>query len=304
MRLDLSGVNPAPVLPLTPSGEGIHEDDLRGHVADLVAVDGVTGIVTNGHAGEVYALDSEERARVVEIAVEVADDDTPVISGLVGGSTSGILAEADRLLDAGADGFLVVPPHTPISGRRDAAVGFFRDLSEGVDAPLVVFQHPKWAGGFYDPDLLAEIAMVDTVIAVKDAVWDVDHFQEDYRALRDSGADVQLLVANDEHLLPSFSLGVDGAVLELAAVIPEPIIELFEAVEAGEIRRARAVYERMEPFIDAMYEPPVTDSHTRLKVALELQGRIETAVPRRPSAPIPDDEVDRIEEAMRASELL
>lgn len=304
MELDLAGINPAPILPLTPDGGAIHEDDLYRHVTDLAAVDRVRGLVMNGHAGEVYALSTEERAQVVEVANASTGSDTPVISGLVGGSTRAILNEADRLLDAGADGFLVVPPHTPISGRREAALEFFEKLAETIPAPLVVFQHPKWAGGYYPPALLAEIAEVERVVAVKDAIWDVDHFQEDYRALRDSDAAVQLFVANDEHLLPSLALGVDGVILELAAVIPEPIADLYEAVEAGEITLAREIYERIEPFIDAMYEPPVTDSHTRLKVALVLQGRIESAIPRPPAAPISDSEVNQIAEAMAASSLL
>ena len=304
MTLDLRGVNPAPVVPMTPDGSSIDEESLERHLDRLASNPSVDGLVMNGHAGEVYALTPDERDRVVEIAASVTDADTPVVSGVVGGSTAAVVDAAHRARDAGADGLLVVPPHTPISGRREAAVGFFEDLSAAVDLPMVIFQHPHWAGGHYPSDLLGDLVTVDGVVAVKDAVWDVDHFQEDYRAIRDADADVQLLVGNDEHLLPSFSLGTDGTVLELAAVIPDAVADLYEAVEAGEMRRARGVYERIEPFVNAMYEPPVSDSHTRLKVALELRGVVESAAPRPPAAPIRDDEVDSIEDAMRASEVL
>jgi 4-hydroxy-tetrahydrodipicolinate synthase len=303
MDLEFGGVNPANVVPMTDDGGAIDEAGLKRHLRTLVGTDGVDGIVTNGHAGELYALTDEERARVVELAASVADDDTPVVSGVVGGSTRAVVEGVERVRAAGADGVLVVPPHTPIHNRPAAARGFFEDVASESDLPLVVFQHPHWAGGHYPPDLLAEVAAVDGVVAVKDAVWDVDHFQRDLRALRDGAADVDLYVANDEHLLASFALGADGAILELAAVVPEPIVELYEAVEAGDIERARAVSERLEPFVDAMYEPPVTDSHTRLKVALELRGTIDSAAPRPPAAPIPDEEVASIERAMAASEV-
>lgn len=301
MPTRFSGVNPANVVPMTDDGTAIDEDSLERHLADLVSTDGVNGIVTNGHAGEVYALSREERARVVEIAADVADDDTPVVSGVVGGSTHDVIEEITDVEAAGADGVLVVPPHTPIHTRDEAAKGFFEDVAAASDLPLIIFQHPHWAGGHYAPELLAELAVTDGVVAVKDAVWDVDHFQEDLRALRDGPADVDLYVANDEHLLPSFALGSDGAILELAAVIPTLVVDLYEAVEDDDIERARAVYDRMEPFVNAMYEPPVTDSHTRLKVALELQGIIESAAPRPPTAPIHDDEVEQIDSAMAAS---
>lgn len=302
MTIDLSGVNPANVVPMTEDGSEIDESSLRRHLEELAALECVNGIVTNGHAGEVYALAPEERARVTELAAAATTDEQPVVSGVVGGSTADVIAAADRMEAAGADGLLVVPPHTPIHTRDEAAVGFFEALAAGTDLPLVIFQHPHWAGGNYRPELLGELARIDGVVAVKDAVWDVDHFQEDLRALR--GADVQLLVANDEHLLPSFALGGVGTILELAAVIPEEIHDLLEAVEASDLDRARAVYDRIEPFVNAMYEPPVSDSHTRLKVALEVRGTIEHAAPRPPTAPIHADETASIEQAMDASNVL
>jgi 4-hydroxy-tetrahydrodipicolinate synthase len=301
MGTQFSEVNPANVVPMTEDGSEIDEDSLERHLADLVGRDGLNGIVTNGHAGEVYALSRAERIRVVELAVDAADDDTPVVSGVVGGSTKDVIDGIEQVEEAGADGVLVVPPHTPIHTRSEAARGFFNDIGQASDLPLIVFQHPHWAGGHYPPELLAEIAATEGVVAVKDAVWGVDHYQEAVRALRDGEADVDHYVANDEHLLPSFVLGSDGAVLELAAVIPDLIVDLYEAVENGNIERARAAYDQMEPFIDAMYEPPVTDSHTRLKVALELRGTIDSAAPRPPTAPIHEDEVASIERAMEAS---
>lgn len=301
MAPDFSGINPANVVPMSEDGAAIDEASLERHLSTLVGTDGVNAIVTNGHAGEVYALSSAERVRVVEIAASVSDGETPVVSGVVGGSTRDVIDGIERVDAAGADGVLVVPPHTPIHTRPEAARRFFGDVASASDLPLIIFQHPHWAGGHYPPELLADLAAVDGVVAVKDAVWDVDHYQEDLRALRDGEADVDLYVANDEHLLPSFALGSDGAVLELAAVIPELVVQLYEAVENGDIERARTVYDRMEPFVNAMYEPPVTDSHTRLKVALELRGTIDSAAPRPPTAPIHDEEVAEIERAMEAS---
>lgn len=304
MQLDLSGVNPANVVPFMEGGNALHEDDLYEHLDELGSLDVVNGIVTNGHAGEVYALTDDERVRVVELAVDATDADTPVVAGVVGGSTDEVITATRRVTEAGADGILLIPPHTPINNHAQASRDFFQAIADAATVPIVIFQHPTWASGSYDSQLLADLASIDNVIAVKDAIWDVDHFQDDFRALRDSDADVQLLVGNDEHLLPSFALGTDGAVLELAAVIPQHIADLYDAVETGDIEEARTIYQQIEPFVDAMYEPPITDSHTRLKVALQLQGKLESATPRRPAVPIPDDEIAAIESAMKASGLL
>lgn len=303
VTLDLSGVTPANVVPMTDSGEKIHEADLREHIGTICDVDGVNGVLCNGHAGEVYALTREEQLRVVEIVDSVTDRNAPVISGVVGGSTDRVSTGIRQIKEAGADAALVIPPHTPIADHPDAAVTFFQDITSAVDLPLIIFQHPEWAGGTYDSALLGKLVEIDGVIGVKDAVWDVDRYQDDVRAIRDSTAEVQVMVANDEHLLPSLALRSDGVFLELAAVIPDSIVELYEAVEASDLPRARSVYEDIEPFVDAIYQTPITDSHTRLKTALSIQGQIESATPRKPNLPISSEERMEIKQAMNASSI-
>lgn len=298
MTLDLSGVSPANVVPFDPNTYDIAEGDLRSHVSQLSGLECVNGIVCNGHAGQVYALSKAERASIVEIIRDEVDPDTPVISGVVDGSSDQVVADINRAEAAGADGILLIPPLTSINTDPDGARVFLDTVTSESNLPVVLFQLPTRTGRNYPPELLAELSDVDGVVAVKDAVWDVDHYQEDVRAIRETGSDVQVLVGNDEHLLPSYSLRADGTVLELAAVIPDLIAELFEAVRNGTIDDARVVYERMEPFLKTVYAAPSSRSTTRLKVALELQGVIESGVPRPPGYPLPDDEVAQMEQCM------
>lgn len=303
-ELDLSGVTPANIVPFENRGKSIHESDLRNHIRNLTSLDGVNGILCNGHAGEIHALSREERRNVIEIIDSETKSTTPVISGVTGGSTTQIIEDIRRSKTAGADAVLVLPPHTSITEHREAAITFFEDISDAVDIPLIIFQDPTWAGGNYDAKLLGDLVQVENVIGVKDAVWDVDHYQADIRAIRDSDSDVQVMVANDEHMLPCLALRSDGIFLELAAVITRHIINLYEAIEESNLPRARSVYDEMEPFVNAMYRKPVGYSHARLKVALEIQGKIENAVPRKPTMQISDEERTHIEQAMKESNLL
>lgn len=302
-ELDLSGVTPANITPFEPGGESIHEDDLRQHIDDLVAYDAVNGILCNGHAGEVAGLSQAEQIRVIEIIDDTTTSETPVISGVTAGSTSQAVERSKAASAAGADALLILPPHTTITNHQAAAIEFFSALAANVDIPLIVFQTPDWAGGNYAPETLRALVEIDNIIGVKNAVWDVDHYQNDIRAIRDASFDAQVMVANDEHMLPSLMLRSDGIFLELAAVITDHIINLYEAVEGSDVEKAREIYDTMEPFVAAMYEPPIQYSHVRLKVALEIQGKITHADPRKPTLPISDDEREQIKEAMQASNL-
>lgn len=303
MTLDLSGVNPANLMPFTEDEE-IDEPALRDHIRDLVAFERVNAIVCNGHAGEAHALSVAERERVVEILTAETGADTPVISGVGGGATREVVDVAQRMAAAGADGILLFPSYEPMNRRREAAVGYVEDVAAAIDIPIVVFQLSAASGKNYESDVLAALTRVDGVTAVKNAVWDVTHYQEDVRAIREDGGDVQLLVGNDEHLLASYAIGADGTVLELAAAIPQEIIDLFDAVQNEDLDRAREIHFRLQPFLDAIYQPPTTDGPMRLKEALRIRGELDTAKPRRPAVPVPESEVEDIRAGMEASGLL
>lgn len=297
MVLDLTGVHPAHLVPFDAEGE-IDEASLSAHIAKLDRVDGLNAMVTNGHGAEVFALSPDERIQLVEIVSNTVSASTPVVSGLVAGSTRDAINQSQRLQEAGADALLMFPPHITINHRRDAALEYFQRVGDVVDIPLVLFQHPVWAGGMYDPDLLVALASLDEVVAVKNAVWDMDRFQDDVYALANADTDIQFLVANDEHLLASYALRADGTLLILAAVIPELTVELFESVQRGDLEAARNAYRRADPFIRMAFGDPRPDSTARLKKVLELQGEFPNAKPRPPALPIDDHEVGSVKRAM------
>ena len=77
--LVLQGIMPANVLPFTENYD-IDEVNLRRFVSYLLGVEGVRGIVCNGHAGELVSLSRAERKEVVRIVVDEVKARVPVIA--------------------------------------------------------------------------------------------------------------------------------------------------------------------------------------------------------------------------------
>lgn len=298
----VTGVIPASLLPFDDDQQ-IHSAGYSDHIAELAEYDAIDGILSNGHAGESYALSSNERARVVEIA-SAAVEDTRIYSGVVGATTEDVITDAKQVEAAGADAVMVDAPATPIHRRPAAAKQFYQSVADAVDVPVVLFQTAAASGRAYPPNLLAELAAIDGIVAIKEGVWDVDHTQEDVLALDESDVDVDYLMGNDEHLLPCYAFGVDGTVVELAAAFPDQIIALYEAVQAGNLSRAQEIHRELAPLLDVVYQDPKHDSSIRLKAALELQDRLPTAIPRKPALPLPEEEIEQLRTVMRRMGLL
>src|SRR6266542_2446730 len=115
--------------------ESIDEQGLSAYCAELAAVEGMNGLVCNGHTGEVTSLRPAERARVTSIVAEAARNNGREVKVLSGVSAEGSLEAIDHALAAkaaGADAILLMPPHHWLRfGRSSAtAVGFIQDVAE------------------------------------------------------------------------------------------------------------------------------------------------------------------------------
>jgi len=97
--------------------------------------------------------------------------------------------------------------------------------------------------------------------------------------------------------------GAEDAVVELGAAFPDLVIGLYDAVQNDNLEEARAIKQRMDPLLDAVYQEPLHDSSFRLKVALTIMGTFPTSMPHEPAVPIPDDEVSDIKQAIEEADI-
>jgi 4-hydroxy-tetrahydrodipicolinate synthase len=84
-------------------------------------------------------------------------------------------------------------------------------------------------------------------------------------------------------------------------VIPELQAALFQAVQAGDLPRARAINDRIYPLAQAFYAAPALDMHNRMKECLVMLGRMDRAVVRPPLVRIGDAERARLHAALDAA---
>jgi len=305
-HLKFSGILPANILPFT-SEYAIHEADYRRHLHWLASVQGVTGIVCNGHAAEVSSLDREERRRALAIAAETVGARLPVIAGVYAESTREAVALARDAEAEGASGLLIFPPTLFMWGGREHGQMVYRHIATIADAvplPLVIFQYPPASGLGYTTEILVRLVEIPSVVAVKEWSNDIVAFERNLRAIRATGRPVAVLSSFTMSLLASFLLGADGAISGMGSVTADFQAEMFAQVQQGDLEAARKIHDRLDPLVRAFYAPPFLDMHNRMKEALAMLGRIEHAVVRPPLCPIGDAERAGIRAALTTAGLL
>lgn len=298
------GVIPATLLAFDED-LAIDEQATRAHLAHVAAVEGISAITVNGHASEVHACSFDEQRRILEISAEEVGDRLPLISG-VWADGSHEAAKIARMCEAaGASALLIFPPQ-PImmmqgQMKPEMALAHFGTIADATDLPLIAFQYPE--SHAYPMETLVRMAeAIPSLKAIKD--WNAGALHERHiRTLQALSRPLNVLSTNSAWLMASLAMGPAGLLSGSGSVIADLQVALWQAVQAGDLKRARAINDRIYPTAQCFYAPPATDMHNRMKEALVQLGRMPRAVVRPPLTKLSDDEIAAVKRAVAAAGL-
>ena len=303
-QLALQGTIPACILPFDED-YAIDVAEYRRHLRDLASTSGVTGIVCNGHAGEVTALSRAEWRLSAATAVAEADGGVYVISGVYAETHREAVDLARAAASERVDAVLVFPPNLLMfDASREVGYHRFAEIAAATDVPLLVFAYPAWTGMSYDEDTLARICAIPSVVAIKDWTLDIRTYERNLRIARAQAHHVAMLTSFSTHLLPTLALGADGILSGHGSVIANLQAQLFELYKNAELDAARAMYDRIRILADVVYRSPLADMYTRMKEQLVMLNRLRVPVVRPPLPPLADAERRALREALVAAGLL
>ncbi len=296
---DFHGIYASTICPFDAKG-AIDEPVLERHLRMVTQGTGLRGLLLNGHAGENALLDRAEQRRVIEIGRRLGRD-CLIVAG-VNAESSGLAAAIARdAAEAGADAIMVFAPFSwALGADADVILRHHQSIAEATPLPMFLFQGSVRAGQLaFRPDVLRRLLGIDSVIGIKEGSWETSAYDEVRRITRAVRPDVAVMASGDEHLLPCFVLGSEGSLVSLAAVIPELIVALAEAVKGRDLDAARALHDRIYPLAKAVYgTAPGSLATARLKACLKLLGRLDRATCRAPVGDLPAEEYRRLAGAL------
>jgi 4-hydroxy-tetrahydrodipicolinate synthase len=185
------------------------------------------------------------------------------------------------------------------------AVEHFRRIAEVTDLPLIVFQYPLAGGqGFPMSTLLRICEEVPSVRAIKDWCANPLLHERQIRTLQSRTRPVNVLTTHSAWLFSSLVLGCSGLLSGSGSVIADLQAQLFRAVQANDLARAKSIHDRIYPTAEVFYSDPPVDMHNRMKEALVLLGKLPRAVVRPPLVKIEAAEIERIRLALIEAGLL
>ncbi|HXJ82375.1 MAG TPA: dihydrodipicolinate synthase family protein [Candidatus Methylomirabilis sp.] len=298
--IDLRGIIPATVLPMTPDAQ-IDEPELRRYIR-WIADQGVRAVAVNVDTGEGPHLWHEERLRVLRIyREELSGRRIPIVAGLGASFTAQAVKYAREYREAGAECLLVFPI-TAYLGKPlspDVPYRYHKAIAEESGLPLILFTlQPALGGTDFADETLQRLIEIPEVVAIKEALFDAKRFREIVNVARGASRRITVLTGNDNFIWESYLLGAEGALLGACAVTTRTHVAVYQAAMRGDWVTAREKGDRIQKLVDAVFAPPVRDYRARCKEVLVMQGILKHAHMRPPLMPIGADDRQRLKQAL------
>lgn len=279
----LEGVITAMATPFQENG-AVDEGAARRLAAYLVE-HGSHGVVVAGSTGEAATLDDLEHISLLRAVAEEIGGRALVVCGTGTNDTRHSVELTKAAADAGAQAALVVTPYYNKPNPAGILAHFEAVAAAVPGLPIIAYNIPARVVINVPPELLARLAEIDNVVALKQANNDELQPIEG----------LALLAGNDDVFLRTLELGGAGGILVASHLVGPQMREIWDAARAGDLTRAREIDATLRPVYEAM---GVTTNPIPVKAGLEMTGLIPCGALRLPLVPADQGERDVVKAAL------
>jgi 4-hydroxy-tetrahydrodipicolinate synthase len=240
---------------ITPfSADGSVNEDASVAIARHLLEHGSHGLVVAGTTGEAATLTDDEQVELIGLIASECGDEGAIVGGAGSNDTRHAIELTERVIEAGAEAVLSVTPYYNKPNRRGIVRHFSEVARAAAGTPVVLYNIPGRTAVNMGPDLLAELAQIDGIVAVKQA----------------NTAELQpidglaVLAGNDDALAACLDMGGSGGICVSSHIVGPEMRRIYDEPDArAEIDASlRDVYETLF----------MTASPTPVKAALNLLG--------------------------------
>ncbi len=249
--MSIGGILTAMVTPFDANGDVDEEATVR--LMQHLLENGSDGLVITGSTGEAATLTDDEKARLWKLAVSETPSEATIVAGTGTYDTRHTVELTERAGDVGVDAMLVVTPYYVKPNRRGLRA-HYEAVAAATDKPIILYNIPSRTALDMPNDVLAELAQIDNVRAVKQARY------EDLAPIE--GLD--LLAGNDDVLPKVLDMGGTGGILVASHLVGREMRRMIDEPDA----RAE-IHDSLKDLYEAL---TVTTNPIPVKAALNMAG--------------------------------
>lgn len=232
---------------ITPFNEDLSIDfDGLKRVIDYVIEGGVDYLVVQGTTGETATLSKEEKKAVLEASKKFNAGRVPLVYGIGGNNTQGLIEEIKTTDLSDVDAILSVSPYYNKPSQA-GIIAHYKVLADNSPVPVILYNVPGRTMSNIHFETTLELAKHPNIIGIKEASGDLSQCM---RIAAKMPKDF-LLISGDDILTPSMKvIGGHGVISVLANAYPE----IFKEICHGDWETSKKAAFKLLDINPMMYE--------------------------------------------------
>lgn len=247
---------------------------------------GVSGLVLGGSLGEASVLTDDEKFDLLKKTVEFVNGEVPVLLNIAEQTTKAAVNCAQKALDYGASGLMLLPPMRYRSDEHETLT-YLTTIAKSTTLPIMIYNNPVDYKTEVTLDMFEALTAYNNIEAVKESTRDVSNVT---RMINRFGNRFAIMTGVDPIAMESLIMGADGWVAGLVDAFPRETVAIYRLIKAGRINEALAIYRWFLPVLELDIHPKLVQY---IKLAEAATG-IGTENVRAPRLKIQGDEKQKV----------
>ncbi|MBY0469790.1 4-hydroxy-tetrahydrodipicolinate synthase [bacterium] len=242
----------------------------------------VDGVVVCGTTGESPTLDEDEKKQLIQTALdELRGSKVKVIAGTGSNDTADSVSFSKWASSKGVDGVLVVTPYYNKPSQAGLEKHFLA-VADAISCDLILYNVPGRTGVSIAPETVLRLVEHKRITTLKEATGNIPVTSDILEKLHRNQKSIDVLSGDDLTFLPLLSAGAVGVISVVTNAIPKWFVEMYQAVEANDLKRATLLHRQFYSFCRDIF---VESNPVPIKKAMEWMGVCGPTV-RAPLAPM------------------
>lgn len=238
--IQLSGVGVAMVTPFNKDGSV--DFTSLGKLIDHIINGGVQYVVALGTTGETPVLSKEEKIEIIKFTYEHVDGRVPVVVGVGGNDTAGVIKDLQTLPLEKATAILSASPYYN-KPSQEGIYQHYKAIAAVSPKPVILYNVPGRTGRNMEASTTLRLFReVKNIIGIKEAANNMVQCMD---ILKERPDGFLVLSGDDDLALPQMACGMDGVISVVANALPKDFSEMIKLCINQDYRSAKNINDQL-----------------------------------------------------------
>jgi 4-hydroxy-tetrahydrodipicolinate synthase len=226
-------------------------------------------LVVLGTTAETPALTADEKRQVREFVVERVNGRVPLVLGMGGNNTMGVVEEIKSTDLTPFKAILSVVPYYN-KPSQEGIYQHYSVIAKASPVPVILYNVPGRTGVNMAPETTLRLAKeFSNIIGVKEASGNIQQMDE---IIKNKPADFMVISGDDGITFPLLTLGAIGVISVIGNAFPKEFSKMVRLALEGDYERALAIHHRFTELFKLLF---VDGNPAGVKCVLNAMGFIE-----------------------------